>query len=113
MAGPQAMTPKQRSVYDFVVKFRAEKGMSPTMQEMSDELSMCKATIHEHLKALVRKGRVTFVPRASRSIEPVGEEVIPRKAVLEVVEAAKGQHARAPDEVLTDVATRINAIQSI
>lgn len=68
------MTPVQKQVLDFIVTYRKENGVSPTLQEIGDRLKTHRVTVHAHVKELLEKRYlVRFSTRASRSLIPVDE----------------------------------------
>ena len=46
-------------------------GFSPTVRELAAELDLCASTVHHHLHALAREGRITWHPAQPRTIRPV------------------------------------------
>ena len=71
------LTEKQQAVLAFLRDFIQDKGISPTLEEMSQYFGVSKVTIYEHVKALEEKGAVRKSPNRKRSIELVEEEVAP------------------------------------
>jgi len=66
---PDPLTPKQRSVLDFIRHFFAKWGYAPTIAEICDGLGLAStATVHKHLKILVDKGHIDALPRRSRGL---------------------------------------------
>jgi repressor LexA len=66
---PDPLTPKQRTVLDFVRRFFTEWGYAPTIAEICDGLGLSStATVHKHLKILVDKGHIDALPRRSRGL---------------------------------------------
>jgi repressor LexA len=73
---PDPLTPKQRSVLDFVRRFFAEWGYAPTIAEICDGLGLAStATVHKHLKILVDKGHIDTLPRRSRGLSVKSQAV--------------------------------------
>ena len=73
---PDPLTPKQRSVLDFVRRFFAEWGYAPTIAEICDGLGLAStATVHKHLKILVDKGHIDTLPRRSRGLSVKAQTV--------------------------------------
>jgi len=52
----RAITPKQKTVLDFITKYAIEKGYSPSLVEIGDKLSLAISTVHQHVTALKTKG---------------------------------------------------------
>lgn len=67
-----ALTRRQREVLDFVSRFVADKGYSPSLEEIAGAFSLSSvATVHKHVKHLVDKGYLRKAWNRSRSVEPV------------------------------------------
>lgn len=64
------ITSKQLLVLDFIKRFIASKGYSPTVREIAEGLYLkSPSTVQEHLKNLVAAGLITIDKRKSRTIE--------------------------------------------
>lgn len=68
------LTERQRDILDFIGDFIRDKGISPTLEEMSQFFGVSKITIYEHVKALEEKGAIRKSPNKKRGIELVTEE---------------------------------------
>ena len=67
-----ALTRRQREVLDFVTHFVADKGYSPSLEEIAAAFDLSSvATVHKHVKHLVDKGYLRKAWNRSRSVEPV------------------------------------------
>jgi repressor LexA len=67
---PMAITRRQSQVYDFISRFVAEKGYSPSFEEIGDGLGLNSlATVHKHISNLEKKGLLTRDYNRSRSID--------------------------------------------
>ena len=65
-----AITRRQRQVYDYISRFVAEKGYSPSFEEIGDGLGLSSlATVHKHISNLEKKGLLTRDYNKSRSID--------------------------------------------
>lgn len=76
---PDPLTPKQRSVLEFIRQFFARWGYAPTIAEICDGLGLSStATVHKHLKILVDKGHLDALPRRSRglSVKPQSAQAV-------------------------------------
>jgi repressor LexA len=75
-----ALTRRQREIYDFVSGFVAEKGYSPSLEEIGAAFGLSSvATVHKHVQHLVEKGLLRKGWNRSRSLEPAppeGEELV-------------------------------------
>ncbi len=69
-----ALTRRQREIYDFIRDFVADKGYSPSLEEIGAEFGLSSvATVHKHVQHLVEKGFLRKAWNRSRSVEPVDE----------------------------------------
>jgi repressor LexA len=67
-----ALTRRQREIYDFIRDFVAEKGYSPSLEEIGAHFHLSSvATVHKHVQHLVEKRLLRKAWNRSRSIEPV------------------------------------------
>ena len=65
-----AITRRQREVYDFISRFVAEHGYSPSFEEIGNGLKLNSlATVHKHITNLEKKGLLTRDYNRSRSID--------------------------------------------
>ncbi len=69
------LTEKQLAVLNFVRDYIEDKGVSPTLDEMSQFFGVSKITIYEHVNALEKKGAIRKTPNMARSITLVEDEV--------------------------------------
>ena len=68
--GDMAITRRQREVYDFISRFVAEHGYSPSFEEIGKGLELTSlATVHKHVTNLEKKGLLTRDYNRSRSID--------------------------------------------
>jgi repressor LexA len=69
-----ALTRRQRQVYDFIRSFVADKGYSPSLEEIGAHFNLSSvATVHKHVQHLVDKGYLRKAWNRSRSVEPIEE----------------------------------------
>jgi len=67
-----ALTRRQREIYEFIRGFVAEKGYSPSLEEIAEAFGLSSgATVHKHIHHLVEKRMLRKAWNRSRSIEPV------------------------------------------
>jgi repressor LexA len=67
-----SLTRRQREVFDFIEAFLAEKGYSPSLEEIAAQFGLSSvATVHKHVQHLVEKGYLRKAWNRSRSVEPV------------------------------------------
>lgn len=73
-------TKKQKALLDFIAKFIAEHGYSPSYREIKDGMSYNSvATVALHINNLVARGHLVKRDNAARSLEPVTAEIEPVK----------------------------------
>lgn len=84
------MTPRQSEVLSFIRKYRAEHGLSPTIEEIGEELSLSKTSVYEHMQKLLQQGQLikTAKGRTPRAFQPANEEVITRAGAVGAVDRA-------------------------
>ena len=70
------LTEKQLAVLNFIRDFIQDKGISPTLDEMSQFFNVSKITIYEHVNALEKKGAITKTPNMARSITLVEDALL-------------------------------------
>jgi len=66
MAGP--LTERQRAVLECIQTFLKERGLPPTVREIGEQLGLDPHAVHDHLKALERKGYVKRESTKARSL---------------------------------------------
>ena len=67
----EALTERQKEVYDFIVKFRNEKGYSPSLREIGKGCYISSvSTVSGYIDRLVKKGYLDYIPNASRTLTP-------------------------------------------
>jgi repressor LexA len=71
------LTPRQLDVIVAIRNYRHLHGMSPTMQELADQLGTSKVTIFEHVGALEKKRILRRDKHKSRSLEIIADEKLP------------------------------------
>ena len=73
-----AITKRQREIYDFIARFVAEHGYSPSFEEIGDGTKLSSlATVHKHVSNLEKKGLLKRDYNRSRSID-----VLPPRGAL-------------------------------
>ena len=69
-----ALTPRQKEVLDFILKFSEQHGYSPSFEEIAAGVHLASlATVHKHISALEQKNYVKRRFNESRSIEVAAE----------------------------------------
>lgn len=73
---PVTLYKRQRELLDFLKQYISKHGFSPTLQEIADAMDLASlATVHEHLKALVKKGLIKKFEGAVRGIEILDDKM--------------------------------------
>ena len=68
----EELTARQRMIFDFLVEFSQREGYPPTMREIGEFFGIRSTNaVHEHLRALERKGWVERAEGASRGVRVV------------------------------------------
>ena len=71
------LTPRQLDVVVAIRDYRYLHGVSPTMQELADQLGTSKVTIFEHVGALEKKQILRRDKHKARSLEITTDECLP------------------------------------
>lgn len=66
------LTPRQRSIFEFLIKFIKKQGYPPTVREIGEHFGFLWPAASGHLRALERKGFIRINPLRSRGIEIKG-----------------------------------------
>lgn len=72
-----SLTPQQLKVFKLVREWRNRHGLSPTMQELADELGISKVTVFEHIEALIQKGALRRDANKARSLSIPDSAILP------------------------------------
>ncbi|PZR96329.1 MAG: repressor LexA [Candidatus Chloroheliales bacterium] len=91
MAASQALSQRQRQVWQFIAKWSYNKGYPPTYREIAEGLKMASvSTVVYHLDALVKKGYLRRTDNAARSIELLIQPIpaLPRNEQPKPISAA-------------------------
>jgi len=88
-----AITKRQREIYDFIARFVAERGYSPSFEEIGDGTGLSSlATVHKHITNLEKKGLLNRDYNRSRSIDVLP----PRGALKKSMEVAASAAMELP-----------------
>jgi repressor LexA len=68
------LTERQLAVLNFIRDFIHDRGISPTLDEMSQYFRVSKITVYEHVNALEKKGAIQKTKNMARSITLVEDE---------------------------------------
>ncbi|MFH1369771.1 MAG: transcriptional repressor LexA [Planctomycetota bacterium] len=64
----EPLTPRQVQLLRAIAAFRSRDGYSPTIGELGEQLSISRTTAFGHIEQLRRKGLVSHLPKAARSL---------------------------------------------
>lgn len=65
----------REKIYDFIVKFIAENGYTPSVREICEAVGMkSTSTVHHHLSVLEDMGKIEMKLKQPRAIKVVGYE---------------------------------------
>ncbi len=102
----QTLTPKQKEIFDFINKYIAESGISPTINEIRKKLKLkAVSTVHEHITSLKDKGYLSKSENLTRGLEPKKEI----KSIVEIPIVGKIA-AGQPIEAIEDIQEKISII---
>lgn len=62
------LTERQAEVFDFICRYRADRGYSPSFSEIGKGVFMSKPNVARHINILVKKGYIEYTPKVCRSI---------------------------------------------
>src|ERR671918_980264 len=73
-----SLTPRQKAIYDFLLKTIREKGYAPSIPEIGSRFKIASTNgVSDHLKALEKKGYIRRVgKRAIEVLSPLGKPVL-------------------------------------
>lgn len=85
-------TPKQLEILKFIVDFRKSHGFSPTLEEIGNAMGVHRVTVHQHIKALEKRGAVERGPEYRRNIQVVDPDLLEPETdeLLEMLKAHVG-----------------------
>jgi repressor LexA len=75
MCSVKRLTDRQGEILDFIRRHRHRAGFAPSVRDIGAEFGLAPATVHEHIRALERKGHLERTPRQSRTLSPVARGV--------------------------------------
>ena len=65
------LTSRQQTVLEAIERFWNEQGVSPSLADLATTLDVSRATVHEHLVVLKKKGYLENIEGAGRSWRPL------------------------------------------
>ncbi|MEK7225110.1 MAG: transcriptional repressor LexA, partial [Bacteroidota bacterium] len=63
------LTQKQKLILDYIKEYNRKHGVSPTFEEIGKHIGKAFSTVHEHVRALIKKGYVIKNANDPRGIE--------------------------------------------
>ena len=80
------LTKRQEQVLSWIKRFISAKGYSPTIRDIGEGLGISSTNgVSDHLRALIRKGKITREGNKARSILIVGGKLSVWREELETV----------------------------
>src|SRR3989344_2497687 len=77
------LSKRQNEILQFITAYLTEHGYPPSYQEIADHFRLSsRATVHEHIQALRKKGYVAFKEGVKRSLEPTKKFIDFAKSVF-------------------------------
>jgi SOS-response transcriptional repressor LexA len=67
----RGLSPRQAEIYRFIQTYRAERGIAPTFREIASGAGLYLTTVMAHLRALKKKGFVTWNGGIARSVRVI------------------------------------------
>lgn len=78
----EQLTKKQREILNFILDFQGSHEYAPSVREIAEQLGVSSpATVHEHLRALVKKGYVNVRGGVARGLELTRQVFRMRQAI--------------------------------
>lgn len=65
------LTNKQRTVLEYIIRFKEVNGYSPSIREIAKGTYTCSTPIHTILEELKDKGYIDYKPKQPRTIKVV------------------------------------------
>lgn len=80
------MTPQQKKLLDFIIKFQKENGYTPSFEEMSCGIGQAsKSGIHKLMRGLEERGYIETRRYKRRYIEILKTKIEPKKLKSETI----------------------------
>lgn len=80
------ISPRQKSILDFIQKRVQEKGYPPSVREIGEAVGLASSsTVHGHLSRLEQKGYIRRDPTKPRAIEILSHEGNPINKMLDMI----------------------------
>src|SRR5438270_14075721 len=100
MADHDALTPRQREIYNFIRSKIQGRGYGPTVREIGLQFEIKSPNgVMCHLKALQKKGLIHREPNMSRAIQLLDDPTMPPPAGLKLIgRIAAGQPIEAVEQ---------------
>jgi SOS-response transcriptional repressor LexA len=69
------LSPRQAEIYQFILTYRQQEDMSPTLREISASVGLSLSSVAAHIQVLKDKGYVAWKPKSVRSIHIIRQPV--------------------------------------
>jgi SOS-response transcriptional repressor LexA len=103
----EPLTPRQRDALEAIRTIISETGCSPSIQEIANRLGNSKSATSELVDILIRKKHVERVGDQRRGLVICGQDLIPRKDAIRVVDSALGK--KSPSDTVGNAHEKIVA----
>jgi repressor LexA len=74
MCSVKPLTSRQGEVLEFIREYRDREGFPPSVRDIGGHFGLAPSTVHDHVRALEKKGRLEHQPGLSRSFAPLSKE---------------------------------------
>jgi repressor LexA len=71
----KVLSPRQQQVFDFIVKYHSENGISPAITDIAEGLNLANTTIATYIDNLKKKGKIKNIYGVPRSFVVLKETV--------------------------------------
>jgi len=76
---------RQKQIFDFIFQYVKKYGFSPTLKQIADSIGVSSlATVHEHLKAMEKKGVLKRKKGSTRGIILAEEKIFESKSPIQL-----------------------------
>lgn len=98
-------TKKQREILDYIIKFIAEHGYSPSYREIMNGLNYTSvATVSLHVNSLITRGHLRKRDHSARSLEVVSvQEIAPKIVSTQVTASQEKWLVKRIEKMFTDL----------
>jgi repressor LexA len=72
----EALSPRQTEIYQFILTYREQKDISPTLREIANGVGLSLTSVAAHIQALGDKGYIAWEPKSARSLHIIRQGAI-------------------------------------